>query len=147
MNTLVRWSVAAAVLLPFGAQPIALAQVGTTTSPAKRSITVTGVGSVKVVADTVRLTFTLPAVGDTAKLGHDALQTNARKFREALNGLKIASLTVQGGPLEVQTLTTAAAKRAQKGFAPANPPAAVLRSNYYVSQAFSLTLKRGAGAT
>ena len=29
-----------------------------------------------------------------------------RKFREALDGLRIASLSVQGGPLEVQLLTS-----------------------------------------
>jgi uncharacterized protein YggE len=157
MRTLVLLS--AAVLFVFGIPPAVRAQEGAT--PAKRTITVTGVGSVKVVADTVRLTFTIPAVGDTAKLGHDALQTNARKFREALDGLKIASLTVQGGPLEVQMLTSSVGIGGKGGkggkgglggvnpqpggFGGPNPPMAGPRSNHYVAQSFSLTLKRGAG--
>jgi uncharacterized protein YggE len=157
MNPLVRWSLPAALLLLFGLQPTAPAQEGVT--PPKRTITVTGVGSVKVVADTVRLTFTLQAVGDTAKLGHDALQTNTRKFREALDGLKIASLTVQGGPLEVQMLTSPLGIGGTKGgkgkggkgglggwnaqpggFGGPNQPMAGPRPNYYLIQSFSLTL-------
>jgi uncharacterized protein YggE len=67
----------------------------------RQTITVTGTGTVRAVADTARISFVVKARGDTAVLGRDALQTNVRKFREELAALKLANLTVQAGPVEL----------------------------------------------
>jgi uncharacterized protein YggE len=103
-----------------------------------RTLTVTGTGTVKTVADTARVNFFVRARGDTAALGHDALKTKVRKFNEELAGLKIAGLTVQAGPVEVTEAESVGNAMAPDG-TPAPP-----RKVVYVGRTFRVTLKRGA---
>jgi uncharacterized protein YggE len=146
MKSLVRWSgLVVALSLPLEFTPAARGQPPKERGDAGRpgrTITVTGVGSAKVVADQVRLTFSVPVAGDTPKLGHDALQTTLKQFREAVAGLEIASLSMRDGPVEVVKQIPSMRSRLAvirpnlPGVMPPDP-----KTMYLVSQSFGITLK------
>jgi uncharacterized protein YggE len=108
----------------------------------RQTLTVTGTGTVKAIADTARISFLVKAQGNTAALAHDALKTKVRKFREELTGLKIAGLEVQAGPVEVQEGASSTPNfGVLDGTQP--PPMKVV----HVGRTFRVTLRRDPKAT